>query len=188
MKIPTNHRQAEEKLIKAVQDGELQIDNQGRIWRIAKRGWDRWQKKTVRRKCKKVRAEHDTGDYLVVHVMWEKKSVIGQASRLVWRYFKGLIPPGLTINHKDGNKKNNHPNNLEIATYSEQALHARRILGKCDERGEKNHLSKLTNRKVKHIRKARQNGVKLRVLAEKYGTSIQTVSKAALGHTWTHVH
>jgi hypothetical protein len=35
-----------------------------------------------------------------------------------------------TINHKDGNKLNNHVSNLEWATYSENHLHAFHVLGR----------------------------------------------------------
>lgn len=34
MTIPTNHRQAERKLVALVQDGQWEIDSEGRIWRL----------------------------------------------------------------------------------------------------------------------------------------------------------
>jgi len=44
--------------------------------------------------------------------------------RLVWEAFNGPIPKGLTINHLDGNRENNHLSNLETATMREQMVHA----------------------------------------------------------------
>lgn len=46
------------------------------------------------------------------------------AHRLVWETIHGPIPDGLTINHRDGVKTNNRPDNLELATPSEQVEHA----------------------------------------------------------------
>lgn len=43
---------------------------------------------------------------------------------LVVEAYIGLIPKGLTVNHKDGDKSNNRFDNLEIATYSENMRHA----------------------------------------------------------------
>lgn len=38
--------------------------------------------------------------------------------------------PGLEVNHKDGNKHNNHVANLEWVTHSENERHSYRVLGK----------------------------------------------------------
>jgi hypothetical protein len=48
--------------------------------------------------------------------------------RVVYELFVGEIPEGLHINHKDGNKANNHVGNLEVVSASENAIHARRVL------------------------------------------------------------
>lgn len=44
--------------------------------------------------------------------------------RLVATAFLGEIPAGMTVNHKDRNRTNNHRSNLEIVTSSENARHA----------------------------------------------------------------
>lgn len=48
--------------------------------------------------------------------------------RLVWSAFRGSIPEGKEINHKNGDKTDNRLTNLEIATRSENMLHAYRVL------------------------------------------------------------
>lgn len=47
--------------------------------------------------------------------------------RLVAKYFVDGYEDGLVVNHKDGNKLNNIPNNLEWVTRSENDLHAFRL-------------------------------------------------------------
>lgn len=44
--------------------------------------------------------------------------------RAMWIAFKGDIPSGYEINHKDGNKLNNMIYNLELVTHSENLQHA----------------------------------------------------------------
>jgi hypothetical protein len=48
----------------------------------------------------------------------------GSLHRMVYTYFKGEIPPKMTINHKDGNKSNNRIDNLECISRSENIKHA----------------------------------------------------------------
>ena len=56
----------------------------------------------------------------------------------------------LQVNHIDGNKLNNHINNLEWATCSENVKHAFNI-GLKTQRGENNNSSKLTETQVLEI-------------------------------------
>lgn len=48
--------------------------------------------------------------------------------RIVYQKYIGQLNPSLQINHKDGNKKNNHFSNLEQVTQSENQLHSFRVL------------------------------------------------------------
>jgi len=43
---------------------------------------------------------------------------------IVAKLFLGERPPGLTVNHKDCNKLNNHPSNLEYVSIAENLKHA----------------------------------------------------------------
>lgn len=64
--------------------------------------------------------------------------------RLVAEIFIGQIPEGYCVNHKDGNKKNNRLENLEIVTFSENIRHAVRTGLKCgDCRGEQFNVETL---------------------------------------------
>ena len=122
-------KNCEDLVYAAVLMGELTIDDQGRIWRVAARRGNRWTGGTHSIPCEPRRAEKDIGEYLAIRMMLDLKRTHALAHRLVWRHFKGPIPEGLTVNHKNGKKKENWPDNLELATHSEQMLHAIHTLG-----------------------------------------------------------
>jgi hypothetical protein len=108
--------------------GDLTIDSEGRIWRVAARRGYGVKNETRSIPCLARRAEHPTGAYLQIHVMINGRRINALAHRLVWYHFNGPIPPGLTINHKNGQKTDNRPSNLEIATQAEQVRHAVLVL------------------------------------------------------------
>lgn len=93
--------------------------------------------------------------------------------------FLGPCPDGKQVNHKDGNKRNNRPTNLEYVTAVENAQHAIAHGLRADVRGMHNGRAKLTERAVREIRAA-QGNVRSVDLAKKYG-----VSKGAISHVWT---
>ena len=165
----------------AVVNGDLEISEDGTIWRVRRRGWSS-QGYVVSRPCKRRRAEHDCGEYFQVRVMIDGIRVYALAHRLVYLHFKGKIPDGLTINHEDGKKKNNHPDNLTPATHSEQILHAYRT-GLKSEWGEENPSAKLSNTQVEAIRaEYAAGGITQKEIGEKYGgIAYQTISKIVRG-------
>lgn len=56
--------------------------------------------------------------------------------RAIVETFIGKIPKGMAVNHKDGNKKNNFIENLEIVTYAENIGHSYRELGRKTSKGD----------------------------------------------------
>jgi len=88
--------------------------------------------------------------------------------------FLGEKPDGLEINHKDGVKVNNAPDNLEYCTRSENLKHAFKNSLIDPKRGSKNGMAKLTEQDVKEIREhAEQSGryYGRKALADRYGVS-----------------
>lgn len=179
----------EEFVYQSVLNGDLEIDSEGRIWRLRKRQWDRWKGSTVSRPCKRVRAELDSGDYLQVRAMLGGIRIYALAHRLVWRHFKGPIPDGLTINHKDGRKKRNDPTNLETATYSEQRHHAIQVLGAGhhDVSGENHPKAQTTDAQVIEMRQRRAAGAMIKDLARDAGMKPGAVSAICTRRTWRHI-
>ena len=84
---------------------------------------------------------------------------------------------------KKGDKKDNRPEMLELATYAEQVKHAREILkrGCLDQKGEANNNAKLSDLACAEIRRRRTAGEPLKSIAKDFLISDRTVSKIALG-------
>lgn len=183
------HKQSEREVYKLVRSGELTIDALGRIWRVAKRSGDRWTGGTRTTPCDPVRAEQATPEgYLQVRALIDGKRHYAAAARLVWLHFNGPVPQGLTVNHKNGKKPDNRPANLELATYSEQRLHAVKVLGAkaWDRRGSKHPKTDLTEAQVIAMRQARAAGAMVKSLAAQYGISPNAASQICRGSTWKH--
>ncbi len=104
---------------------------------------------------------------------------------------------GLVVNHKDGNKTNNVPSNLEWVSKSHDAAHAfrlglnksagwRRINELGLNRGERAHKSTLTADDVRAIRASYPQQT-LKQLSHQYGVSPQTIHAIVKRYTWNHI-
>ena len=160
----------EQDIYPAVASGRLRIDPQGRIWRGQKR------------------AENITN----VGYMQIRATVAGvrhhaMAHRLVWFHFNGPIPGVLQVNHRNGIKTDNRPENLELVTPAENVEHTVKVLdrhGSLRQSGEQNRAAKLTAAQVAEIRQRRAQGEMLTEIAADYGVAFQTVSKICRGDRW----
>jgi hypothetical protein len=94
---------------------------------------------------------------------------------------------GFTVNHKDCNKLNNKPENLEKITQRENCLHAVRNGRARDQGGENNPMAKLNVEKVMYIRSRNRDGVTAVALAKELGVSAGTISQVILQRTWRDV-
>lgn len=106
-----------------------------------------------------------------------RRSVVNMLiHRLVWLVYKGAIPDGMQINHKDGNKLNPSLDNLELVTHSGNAKHAVRNGLLNILKGEQNGNARLTNAQAETIRQRLKNGEVCRRLAIEYGVSHPTIA------------
>ncbi len=90
--------------------------------------------------------------------------------------------PSYEVNHKDGNKLNNHIKNLEWVTSSGNKIHAH-DLGLSKHYGENHEYAKLTEKDVILIRKLAKgdNDTALGLL---FGVHRRTINDVRRGKTW----
>ena len=178
----------EEIVYQAVIEGRLEIDSCGRIWRRAEKWRSRHSPTVIVKSIQRRRAEtlQDKGYLLVKETVATRKRVGTKAQRLVWRHFRGPIPDGLTVNHKNGIKTDNRPENLELATMAEQYRHAVEVLrvGQLDRRGERNNHASLLQDDVDEIRIRRARGESSKSLAVEFGTTAGNVWLICTGKSW----
>lgn len=106
------------------------------------------------------------------------------ASRVSYETFVGPIPDGMVICHKCDNPKCVNPNHLFVGTfkdnYDDMVAKGRRN----NARGSRIATSKLTDAKVRKIKKSRRS---TQELADQFGVSASTVRRILNGTTWKHV-
>lgn len=120
--------------------------------------------------------------------------------RLVAEAFLGPISDGLQVNHKDGNKLNNHLSNLECVTPKENSQHASmfglkpsgdrhytRVTPNRRPKGETLNRGHLTAQDIKTIRLLKSNGLAGKDIATRFGITPSTVSKITKLQAWSHV-
>jgi hypothetical protein len=80
------------------------------------------------------------------------------------------------VNHKDGNKLNNHINNLEWCTTKHNRIHCRDNIG--------SRAFKITYEDAEEIRRLKQSGVKTKELIERYGLSKTEINSIMNNTRW----
>jgi hypothetical protein len=128
--------------------------------------------------------------YATITLRRDGKNYARYVHRLVAQAFFGIRTSDKVVNHKDGNRQNNHVDNLEWCTRSQNAQHAIQT-GLNQNFGSGNSQSKLTEEDVRNIRitafcgLSKAGGVK--GLAKRYGVSQGVISGIINNKTWKHV-
>lgn len=115
-------------------------------------------------------------------------------ARLIAEAFHGLPLPDREVNHKNGNRLDNRPENLEWVTASENVLHAYRVLHRplpplALLKGSQCYNAKLTEEIVAVIRAEIAAGPRgtSAAMARKYGVDKATISVIKQGKGWPDV-
>ena len=96
--------------------------------------------------------------------------------RLVWEAFKGAIPEGTVIRHLDGNPSNNSLQNLSPGSQVDNAHD-------CYNYGGRMGNGHLYREDVEEIRRLLAKGITQKTIAEKFGTTQQTISNISTKRT-----
>jgi hypothetical protein len=125
------------------------------------------------------------GNYLTVAVR-KKSYSVHRLVAMAWIENPNESPQ---VNHKDGNKQNNHADNLEWVTNLENLRHGHELGLFHPIKGEKHGKSKLTDAQVVEIKqelKDYRRGL-LTQLARRFGVLTTTISEIKAGRSWGHV-
>lgn len=106
---------------------------------------------------------------------------------LVAETFIGEIDEGMCVNHKDGNKQNNHVENLEIVTIKENLQHALDNNLRKSVKGSKHGRAKLSDEDATNLIKDIINGIDDEEVAIKYGLSKLYVRNIRQKKRWKHI-
>ena len=113
--------------------------------------------------------------------------------RLVAEAFIGPVPEGKEVNHKNLNKADNRPENLEYVTRKQNIHHAMAAgvmkfpPNESKAKGEKQGCSKLSESDVIIIRILAKAGVKKTVLARMHGVHVRQIFKIIDREQWRHI-
>lgn len=128
----------------------------------------------------------DSNGYEYISLRKDKKEYKLRVHRLVAMMFLKNYSNKLTVNHKDGNKLNNHFKNLECITLKDNIKHA--VNNKLHAYGEKQGNSKLNDNLVIEIRNLYiPKKITIKQLSNKYNVSEQVIFDVIHKNTWKHV-
>lgn len=117
----------------------------------------------------------------------EMKECKERVHRLVaFAFVEGETDVNNIVNHIDGNKNNNHVDNLEWCSIIYNNRHAIEQLG-VSRKGEGNGFSKLTESQVLDIRERYENGESVKDLVFRYNLNKTTISRIVKRKTWKHI-
>lgn len=156
------------------------ISNHGEAWSC----WLRGPKPIMTNVWRKQKLGVDTKGRLKATFTPGRKQVL--IHRLVLQVFVGPCPEGMEACHyPDVDPTNNHVNNLRWDTHANNMADAVRH-GRMS-KGEEQHSSKLTDKKVIRIRQLFDSGYTTYEIAEKYGVRQGTIWYIVARKTWKHI-
>lgn len=115
--------------------------------------------------------------YVVVNLMKNGKMKQFRLHRLVAEAFLG--PTDLTIDHIDGNKQNNHLDNLQILSSQDNS--------RKSFEGSKASWATINEEIVRKIKTDIAAGIKLKDISERYSVNYHIIVDIKRGRNWKHV-
>lgn len=141
---------------------------------------------------KKLTYKVNRGGYATYHLRDASRDIESwpTAHRLVATAFVPNVDNKPYINHKDGDKLNNHYSNLEWCTAQENTQHAydnglaKSVIYKFTKRLEDSPQTKLKNVDIPVIKQLRLDGWTYDAIAKKFGVGLSSIFKICKGQSW----
>lgn len=109
------------------------------------------------------------------------------AHRVAWMLLHGDIPDKIYICHTCDNRKCINPAHLFMGTHADNARDMA-VKGRAvSQKGEANHLSKLTDQKVRDIREMTAAGKSDQCVARLFGVTAHNIWHIRTNRTWRHI-
>lgn len=158
------------------------VSNFGNVVRHSNKGSDGRKPKTKRMSQK---AAGWKGEYLAVTLTENNITKNQYVHRIVASAFLGIpADKSLQVNHKDGNKRNNHVENLEWVTAKENQQHRYSVLGHS-QKGENNATNKYPESTIIKIREMFKSGLySQREIARQTGVDYRYVHTIVHNRVW----
>lgn len=119
--------------------------------------------------------DRDAGRYRIAH-------------RVLWEHLHGPIPEGLVVRHSCDNPPCVNPDHLLLGTVADNNRDRDERGRHVALKGEANGTSKLTDEKVRQIRRLAARGImSQKAIGERFGVSQRAVWSILAGKSWTHV-
>jgi hypothetical protein len=107
--------------------------------------------------------------------------------RIAYTIWKGEIPSGYCVLHSCDNTACFNPDHLWLGTQKDN-MNDKARKGRChNNQGSKSGMSKLEETQVLEIRRLRNEGNTLKMIAEKFNVTEANISDICQRHTWRHV-
>ena len=157
-------------------EGIYQVSNMGRVRRVSGG--------PGARPGHTLNPNRDNNGYLLVNLCRNGRGTSLRIHSLVCQAFHGHPPDSsYEVNHKNGKRGDNRVSNLEWVTYSENLMHAYRVLNR-----KRIRVSKLTSDQVRQIRELWATGDYTQTgLGKLFGISQATVWEIINRRIWAHL-
>lgn len=170
--------------------GLYEISALGRIRSLDRyvRGVSKTGTTHVRRRKGRVLTPHLRRDkYLQVALSREGIATIWLVHRLIATVLLEKPPEAVEVNHLNGVKADNRRDNLAWCTAKQNTQHAVQTGLHKAAKGERQGHAKLTDEKVREIRKRLGEGAMVKQIAAEFGVSTAPISYIKNNLAWTHV-
>ncbi len=129
-----------------------------------------------------IKARVMNAGYYIVHLNYKGRVYARLVHRLVAEVFLGICPKGQEVNHKDFDRLNNVPDNLEYIPCS-----INQVLQRNGRAGENNPCAKVTQEQVAQIRELHATGMGYTRISKTLSISWSIVRAILSGRTWKNV-